>query len=71
MPELNDEQSRRWSGAAGHAWVDAQAVLDQTYKSLEELLVDAASVVAPLAAVDAIYAAADSPLPSYYREWAS
>ncbi len=37
----------------------------------EALLVDAASVVAPLAAVDAIYAAADSPLPSYYREWAS
>ena len=37
----------------------------------ETLLIDPSSVVAPLAAVDAIYEAATSPMPSYYREWAA
>jgi hypothetical protein len=37
----------------------------------EALLVDPESVVRPLKAVDSIYEAADSPLPSYYREWTS
>jgi SAM-dependent methyltransferase len=44
MPDVNDEQSRRWNGVAGRAWVDAQAALDQTYKPLEDLVVDAVSV---------------------------
>ncbi|NUP24562.1 MAG: methyltransferase domain-containing protein [Streptomyces sp.] len=37
----DDEQATRWNGRAGHAWVDAQAVLDQTLKPYEDLLVDA------------------------------
>jgi predicted dehydrogenase len=66
-------QSRRGPGPSG--WTDFAEILLRNFAAAvegrETLLVDAASVVAPLAAVDAIYAAADSPLPSYYREWAS
>ena len=66
-------QWKRGPGPAG--WTDFAEILLRNFAAAvegrEALLVDAASVVAPLAAVDAIYAAADSPLPSYYREWAS
>lgn len=66
-------QSRRGPGPAG--WTDFAEILLSNFAAAvegrEALLVDAASVVAPLAAVDAIYEAAVSPLPSYYREWAS
>ncbi len=66
-------QSRRGPGSAG--WTDFAEILLRNFAAAvegrEALLVDAASVVAPLAAVDAIYEAASSPLPSYYREWAS
>jgi len=64
-------QSRRGAGPAG--WTDFAETLLRNFAAAvegrEALLVDAASVVAPLAAVDAIYEAASSPLPSYYREW--
>jgi SAM-dependent methyltransferase len=39
----NDEQSARWRGPSGNAWVDQQAVLDAMYKPLEDLLVAAVS----------------------------
>jgi SAM-dependent methyltransferase len=39
--ESDDEQSKLWNGVAGHAWVDAQAVLDQMLQPLEDLLVAA------------------------------
>ena len=39
--ETDDEQTRRWNGVAGRAWVDAQQLLDQMFKPLEELLVEA------------------------------
>jgi SAM-dependent methyltransferase len=35
-----DEQSKHWNATAGCAWVDAQALLDQMFKPLEDLLVD-------------------------------
>lgn len=35
----------------------------------EPVFIEAQSLVAPLAAIDAIYAAAASPLPGYYQEW--
>lgn len=37
-----NEQSVLWNGQAGRAWVEAQAVLDQMFKPLEELLVEVA-----------------------------
>src|SRR5262245_5004881 len=42
MHERDDEQARLWNGAAGRAWVDEQPVLDQMFKPIENLLVDAA-----------------------------
>lgn len=64
-------QSRRGPGPSG--WTDFAEMLLTNFvaavEGREALLVDAESVVAPLAAVDAIYEAAVSPLPSYYREW--
>ncbi len=35
-----DEQTKHWNTTAGCAWVDAQELLDQMFKRLEELLVD-------------------------------
>ncbi|MGI5192354.1 class I SAM-dependent methyltransferase [Streptomyces sp. CA-288835] len=40
----DDEQAARWSGPAGNAWVDAQAVMDELLRPFEELLVEAMSV---------------------------
>ncbi|MEV0225635.1 methyltransferase domain-containing protein [Streptomyces sp. NPDC050704] len=37
----DDEQANRWNGPAGHAWVDAQAVLDEVLRPFEHLLVEA------------------------------
>jgi SAM-dependent methyltransferase len=40
-PEIENDQRARWNGPGGRAWVDAQDVLDQVLKPLEELLVGA------------------------------
>lgn len=37
----DNEQTTLWNGPAGRAWVDAQEVLDQMFKPLEDLLVEA------------------------------
>ncbi|MZF84379.1 class I SAM-dependent methyltransferase [Streptomyces sp. SID5643] len=37
----DDEQTARWNGPAGHAWVDLQELLDEMFRPFEELLVDA------------------------------
>ena len=42
--ETDDEQTRLWNGVAGGAWVETQELLDQMYKPLETLLVDAVAV---------------------------
>ncbi|MHC3467938.1 class I SAM-dependent methyltransferase [Streptomyces sp. 7R007] len=43
-----EEQSARWNGSAGQAWVASQAVLDQVLRPYEELLLDAlGSAVGP------------------------
>jgi SAM-dependent methyltransferase len=39
----DDDQAARWTGRAGHAWVEAQAVLDETLQPFEDLLVEAVS----------------------------
>ena len=36
-----DGQAARWNGPAGHAWVEAQGLVDQLYKPLEDLLAEA------------------------------
>ncbi|MGX1885387.1 class I SAM-dependent methyltransferase [Streptomyces sp. NPDC055287] len=41
--KTDDEQSARWNGPVGHAWVEAQAVLDEMLKPFEDLLVEAVS----------------------------
>ena len=37
----DDEQTARWNGPAGNAWVDLQELLDEMFRPFEELLVDA------------------------------
>lgn len=37
----DNEQAMLWNGLAGHAWVEAQAVLDGMFQPFEDLLVDA------------------------------
>jgi ubiquinone/menaquinone biosynthesis C-methylase UbiE len=37
----DDEQTKLWNGPAGRAWVEAQELLDQMFKPLEDLLVEA------------------------------
>jgi len=39
--DTQSEQTARWNGAAGRAWVDAQQVLDRLFTPFEDLLVDA------------------------------
>ncbi|MCX8564418.1 class I SAM-dependent methyltransferase [Mycolicibacterium mucogenicum] len=39
-PPTNDEQTYRWKGTSGYAWVDAQDLLDQMMKGFEDLLAD-------------------------------
>jgi ubiquinone/menaquinone biosynthesis C-methylase UbiE len=39
--QTDGSQSALWNGAAGHAWVDLQDLLDRMFKPLEELLVKA------------------------------
>ncbi|MFA5941352.1 MAG: class I SAM-dependent methyltransferase [Sinimarinibacterium sp.] len=37
----DDEQATLWNGVAGHAWVDAQELLDRMFKPFEDLLAEA------------------------------
>ena len=64
-------RARRGPGKAG--WTDfAERLLANfaaAVEGREALFIDPESLVAPLAAIDAIYAAAATPLPRYYREW--
>jgi len=47
-----DDQRALWNGVAGHAWVDAQQVLDGMLQPFEDLLVDAVAAGAPLHVLD-------------------
>jgi SAM-dependent methyltransferase len=40
--QTDDEQKVLWNGPAGRAWVDAQELLDQALKPMEDLLIEAA-----------------------------
>ncbi|RKP49365.1 class I SAM-dependent methyltransferase [Trinickia fusca] len=41
----NREQAALWNGRSGHAWVDAQALLDRMFKPFEDLLVTAVRAI--------------------------
>jgi SAM-dependent methyltransferase len=41
--QTEDEQRTLWNDLAGRAWVEAQELLDQVLKPLEDLLVEAVS----------------------------
>ncbi|HEX7981725.1 MAG TPA: hypothetical protein VF461_24170, partial [Gemmatimonadaceae bacterium] len=47
-----DDQAALWNRTAGCAWVDAQATIDQMFKLLEDLLVDAIVAGAPHRVLD-------------------
>jgi SAM-dependent methyltransferase len=39
--DIQNQQPGHWNGIAGHAWVDAQKILDEMFKPFEALLVEA------------------------------
>ena len=41
--QSDNEQTKLWNGLAGHAWVEAQELLDPMFTPLEDLLVEAVS----------------------------
>jgi SAM-dependent methyltransferase len=43
VQRVSEEQTKLWNGAAGCAWVEAQALLDRTLQPFEDLLVEAVS----------------------------
>jgi SAM-dependent methyltransferase len=47
-----NEQAALWNGWAGHAWVEAQRLLDQVFKPLEDCLVEAVSAGSALRVLD-------------------
>ena len=50
--ERNSEQAQLWNGPSGRVWVESQALLDHTFKPLEDLLADAAAAVSPRRVLD-------------------
>jgi SAM-dependent methyltransferase len=47
-----NEQAALWNGAAGCAWVEAQATLDQVMEPIEQLLTDAVAAASPRRVLD-------------------
>jgi SAM-dependent methyltransferase len=45
--QTNDEQATLWNGAAGHAWVEMQALLDRVMQPFETLLTEAVAARKP------------------------
>lgn len=48
----HSEQTALWNGPAGHAWVEAQHVLDRLFAPFEDLLVDAVRAASARSALD-------------------
>jgi SAM-dependent methyltransferase len=50
--DRNTEQAQLWNGPSGRAWVESQALLDHTFKPLEDLLANAAAALSPRRVLD-------------------
>lgn len=50
--QINDEQNALWNGRAGHAWVDAQELLDQVLQPFEDSLVEVVRAALPRRVLD-------------------
>lgn len=50
--QTNSEQAALWNGRGGRAWVDQQELLDQLFKPLEDLLVEAVRALSPHRVLD-------------------
>jgi SAM-dependent methyltransferase len=50
--QSGDDQAALWNRTAGCAWVEAQATIDQMFRPLEELLVDAVVACSPRRVLD-------------------
>jgi SAM-dependent methyltransferase len=50
--EINREQTELWNGVAGRAWVDAQELLDEIFRPIEERLVETVSAGSPATVLD-------------------
>lgn len=51
LPQPGD-QARLWNGPAGHAWVTAQALLDQMFQPMEDLLAEAVAAAGAQCVLD-------------------
>lgn len=51
-PPAPQGQSALWNGRGGHAWVDAQPMLDQVLRPFEDLLVEAVRAASPKRVLD-------------------
>jgi len=48
----SSEQEQLWNGPSGRVWVEAQALLDRTFRPFEDLLVEAALARSPRRVLD-------------------
>jgi SAM-dependent methyltransferase len=48
----DNEQSRMWNGPSGHAWVDAQDLLDRILQPFEDRLLEAVAALSPARVLD-------------------
>jgi len=49
---INEEQAAHWNGQAGHAWVQAQEVIDGLYRPFEDLIVEAVAGASEASVLD-------------------
>jgi SAM-dependent methyltransferase len=47
-----DEQTKLWNGTSGRAWIDLQQLLDQMFRPLEDMLVEAVSAASATRVLD-------------------
>src|SRR5262245_23811750 len=52
LMDYAEEQRQRWNGAAGHAWVSSQAVLDRLFEPFDDQLADLAAARRPAQLLD-------------------